>query len=412
VNTFTRSYYTAMNTQAENLGFDFFKPPKNSVPPTIMQILPSLNSGGVERGTIEMSEAIVSSGWNSVVVSDGGALVDKLTCNGAKHIKIPAGSKNPFDWYKSYKQLKTAISDNNVSLVHARSRMPAWVSLKAAKENKVPFVTTFHGRYPDTNFAKKLYNSVMVRGDRVIAISRYVADEILRRYDIRHEQLRIIPRGADLDAFNSESILHQQTEKLIQEWDIDTASPLIILPARITRWKGQELLIDALSQIKDMPFVCLLIGSYSEKQTFKSTLEALIRKKDLNSRVKIVGHCPDMAAAYKMADVVVSASLDPEPFGRVAVEAQAMGRILVAADHGGARETVLSNVTGVLVEPRDAGSLAKGIKKALTMSLDQQTKMSEAAIQHIKANFSRTAMCYRTISLYCEILGFSPKGVS
>ena len=403
------SYYTATNSQYENLGFDFFKPSKSSKTPTILQVLPALESGGVERGTLEISEAIMASSWRSLVISKGGRLVEPLERQGAKHFEINIGSKNPFAWPKSFKKLKRVISEYNVDVVHARSRMPAWICKYGAEQCGVPFITTFHGRYRDTNALKRIYNSIMVRGECVIAISKFLANDIQSRYGVSDDALKVIPRGADISLFNREIVSEETTNRLIKNWGVPDNTPVIMLPARLTRWKGHGLLINALSLIKDMPFFCILVGEYDTKTSYKSELEALIKRKGLENRVKIAGHCEDMASAYKISEVVVSASLDPEPFGRIAVEAQAMGCVVVAADHGGTQETIKNNTTGILVNPRDDFALANGIKKALKMPPKDRKLMGLAAREFVSSNFSRDTMCYRTLSLYCQLLNINPQ---
>ena len=403
------SYYTAINTQHEKLGFDFFRPKDSSDPPTVLQVLPALNSGGVERGTLEISDAIIASGWRSVVVSKGGMLVDTLQKNGAKHLKINIGAKNPFAWPKSLRKLKRVISEYNVDIVHARSRMPAWICKYAAQQCGVPFITTFHGRYGDTNALKKIYNSIMIRGEFVIAISKFIADDIQSRYRIEDDTLKIIPRGADISLFNPDDASQKAANRLIKEWGVPDDTPVIMLPARLTRWKGHELLIEALSLIKDVRFFCVLVGDHDTKKNYRSELEKIIKFQGLTDKVKITGHCKEMVSAYKISDIVISASLAPEPFGRITVEAQAMGCLVVAADHGGARETIQHNRTGILVEPRNSEALADGIKKALEMQTEDRKSMGIAAREFVAGNFSRETMCYRTMSLYCQLLDLNPQ---
>jgi glycosyltransferase involved in cell wall biosynthesis len=272
----------------------------------------------------------------------------------------------------------------------------------------MPFVTTFHGRYGDSNPLKKLYNSVMGRGDRVIAISHYIAGEITRRYNIGSDRLRVIPRGVDLDLHDRDRVSAERMIKLANEWRLPDGVPVVMLPARVTRWKGHEVLIDALAELRDLSLHCLVVGTYEGKERYKTRLEARIDKLGLTPHVHLVGHCSDMPAAYKLADVVVSASLDPEPFGRVIIEAQAMGRPVVASNHGGAAESMIDGGTGWLVTPDDPKALAAGIRKALTMSDENRADMAEVAIHHARRNFSREDMCARTLAVYCEVLGLTP----
>jgi glycosyltransferase involved in cell wall biosynthesis len=396
-----------MNTDTENSELDFFKTPIGAKAPTIMQVLPALNSGGVERGTLEISEALVSVGWNSIVVSEGGSMVKELTNNGGVHITLNVGSKNPLKWFKCYSRLQGIISAYDVDLIHARSRIPAWLSLGAATSTKTPFITTFHGRYRDTNSLKRLYNSVMTRGEKTIAISKYIAAEITKRHKLHPEKLYIIPRGVDLELFNKNSVSSDRTNELKDKWGIPKGIPIIMLPGRVTRWKGHELLIDSLSKLKDLPFFCIIVGPFDDKRDFKKSLEGRIAKNNLNSKITFAGDCSDMAAAYKLSNIVVSASLDPEPFGRVIIEAQAMGCLVIASNHGGASESIIDQKTGWLFKARDSFALSNTLRKVLHLSNNTKLKASNDAIMHIKANFSKKDMCMRTLSVYSEALGFS-----
>lgn len=391
--------------------FEAFRPPSDGKAPTVMQILPALRSGGVERGTVDVARALTSAGWNAIVVSAGGPMVHELNRAGVTHIEMPIGAKNPLKWRANFDRLVDLTFKHGVDILHARSRAPAWIGWRAARKRSLPFVTTFHGRYGDSNPFKKVYNSVMGRGDRVIAISHYIAAEITRRYDVGADRLRVIPRGVDLDLHDPDRVSAERMIKLANAWRLPDGVPVVMLPARVTRWKGHELLIDALALVRDLPFHCLIVGPYEGKESYKARLEARIAKHGLTPHVHLVGHCADMPAAYKLADVVVSASLDPEPFGRVIIEAQAMGRPVVASDHGGAAESMIDGETGWLVQPDNARALADGIRSALTMSDEDRARLSEVAIEHARTRFSREDMCARTLAVYCEVLGLTPVGV-
>ncbi len=391
--------------------FEAFRPASDGKAPTVMQVLPALRSGGVERGTVDVARALVAAGWNAVVVSSGGPMVRELDRAGAIHIELPIGAKNPLKWRANFDRLVNLAFEHNVDILHARSRMPAWITWLAARKRSMPFVTTFHGRYSDANPLKKIYNSVMSRGDRVIAISHYIAGEITRRYGVGGDRLRVIPRGVDLDLHDPDRVSAERMIKLTNEWRLPDGVPVVMLPARVTRWKGHELLIDALAKLGDQPFHCLIVGSYEGKEAYKASLESRIAKRGLTPYMHLVGNCNDMPAAYKLADVVVSASLDPEPFGRVIIEAQAMGRPVVASNHGGAAESIIDGETGWLVPPENADALADGIRKALGMTQEERERQSEAAISHARTHFSREDMCARTLAVYCEVLGLTPAGI-
>ena len=398
------------NLRQSSGDFDMFRRRPEDKKPVVLQILPALVSGGVERGTIDLARALVEADWDALVISAGGPMVHELSRVGARHIQHPLGSKNPLRWRQNFDWLVDVIHQENVDIVHARSRMPAWIAWRAAFRSKRPFVTTFHGRFPDTNPLKKLYNSVMVRGDRVIAISHFIAHEIEKRFGTGSDKLRIIPRGVNIDLFNPKAVSAERMIKLSREWRLPDGVPVIVMPGRITRWKGHEILIEALTKLGDQPTHCIMVGSYEGKASYKAELEGKIAKAGLSASVMFAGSVADMPCVYQLADVVVSASIDPEPFGRVMIEAQAMGRPIVATDHGGARESVLSGETGFLVKPNDADALAEGIRKALTLTTEQRAVVTRTAVAHIHKHYTTRDMCARTLSVYEEVLPLSPNG--
>ena len=378
--------------------------------PTVLQVLPALVSGGVERGTIDVARALVEAGWRALVVSRGGPMVHELERVGAVHVTMPVHSKNPLIWRANFDRLVDLIWQEGVDLVHARSRMPAWIAFRAARRNGVPFVTTFHQRPAAATALKRLYNSVMVRGDRVIAISHYVAERLVADYRLDPARLRVIPRGVDLGLFDPDRVTAERLIRLVDRWRVPDGVPVVMLPARVTQWKGHGLLVDALAQLERGSFHCLMVGEDGGRRSVKAALEPRIARLGLTPYIHFVGRCDDMPAAYKLADVVVSASLDPEPFGRVMIEAQAMGRPIVATDHGGARESVLDGETGWLVAPNDAAALAAGIKAALALDGEARERLSERAVDHVRRNFSRYQMCARTLAVYSELLDAGSAG--
>jgi len=384
--------------------FEAFHPRSGEGRPTVLQLLPALVSGGVERGTIDVASALVESGWRALVVSNGGPMVHELERAGAEHIMLPVHSKNPLLWRANFDALVNLIHREGVDLVHAASRIPAWLGWRAARRNNCAFVTSFHQRPVAGTALKRLYNSVMVRGDRVIAISHYVAERLLVDYQFETSRLRVIPRGVDLSFFDPDSVPAERLIRLTNKWRLPDGVPIVMLPGRITKWKGHALLIDALALLEKGSFHCLMVGEDTAKPALKARLESRIASAGLTPYVHIVGRTDDMPAAYKLADVVVSASLDPEPFGRVMIEAQAMGRPIVAADHGGARESVIEGITGWLVRPNDPAALAEGIRSALTLDAAARARLSGTAIAHVRENFSRWQMCARTMAVYREAL--------
>lgn len=374
-------------------------------PPTILQVLPALETGGAERGTVDMAKAMKEAGWTPLVVSSGGPMVRELDRAGVKHITLPVDSKNPLRMRMNADKLADIIYREQVQIIHARSRAPAWPSLWAARRRKIPFVTTFHGTYSHGNALKRAYNSVMIRGDRVIAVSHFIADHMAQIYKTKPESVRIIPRGIDLTAFDPDRTTAERMIRHATDWALPDGVPVVMLPGRLTRWKGQTVLIEAMAQLKDRDCIGVLVGSDQGRDAYSRELENLIQAHGLAGKVRLVGECRDMAAAYKLSDVVVSASIEPEAFGRVAVEGQAMGRTVVATQHGGATETVRDGETGFLFRPNDPTALAETIKKALDLSAQDRDRIRETAIRHARKIYDKRLMALRTLAVYEELLG-------
>jgi glycosyltransferase involved in cell wall biosynthesis len=374
-------------------------------PPAVLQILPRLVTGGVERGTVEVAQALVAAGWKAVVASAGGPMVRELTRIGATHIELPLASKNPLTLRANIERIADVIRREKIDIVHARSRAPAWSALAAARRTSCHFVTTMHNAYGDESWLKRRYNSVMAKGERVIAISRFVAEHAAKTYQVPPERLRIILRGVDFQRFDPERVSAERVIQLAREWRLPDGMPVVMLPGRLTRWKGQLVFIEAVAELGLTELRCVIVGSGSG--SYRRTLQSAIKRRGLEGIFHLVEDCRDMPAAYKLADLVVSASTRPEGFGRVIAEAQAMGRLVVATDHGGAREIVLADQTGLLVPPGDAGALAAAIKRVLALGPLDRLALSRRAIAHIRSNFTTKAMTDRTIAVYDEIL-FSP----
>jgi glycosyltransferase involved in cell wall biosynthesis len=372
---------------------------------TVLQVLPALGSGGgVERGTIEIAEAIVEAGGRALVASAGGAQVHELARVGAEHVTLPLDSKNPFVMQANIGRLARLIRAQGVDIVHARSRAPAWSAWFAARQTGAHFVTTFHGTYSAGNWLKRRYNTVMTKGERVIAISGFIAGHVRQLYGVPVGRIRIIHRGVDLERFDPKRVTAERIAALAQEWRLTDGLPVVMLPGRLTRWKGQTVFLKALAKLGRRDVRALLVGSDQGRTGYRAELESLIAEHNLNTVARIVDHCNDMAAAYMLTDVVVSASTDPEAFGRVVTEAQAMGRPVIATDHGGARETVIENETGWLVPPGDVEALSAAIARVLALTQDARVALAEKAIANVRQNFSKEAMCAKTLEVYNEVL--------
>lgn len=379
-------------------------------PPVILQVLPALQAGGVERGTIEMARAIVQAGGIALVASAGGRLVPLLERAGGVHLPLDLMTKDPLSIWLNAGRLARLIRRHKVELVHARSRGPAWSARIATRRTGTPFLTTWHGVYSENFPFKRRYNAVMASGERVIAISNYVAERITSRYGVGTDRLRIIPRGADTASFDPAMVRGDRIHALAREWALPDGAQVIMLPARITAWKGHALLLDALSRMEaqspGLDWVCVMVGPAKEGAGgFAGTLLAQADRLGLRSRLRFAGHCADMPAALAVADVVVVPSLKPEPFGRTVAEAQAMQRTVLVAGHGAALETVEHGVTGFSFPPGDAQALSELIRHALLLAPDHRAWLGEQARAHVLDQYTTQAMQDSTLSVYEELLG-------
>jgi glycosyltransferase involved in cell wall biosynthesis len=377
--------------------------PSEGRPPAVLQVVPSLVSGGAERGTVELAAALSAAGWSAYVASAGGPLEREVARGGAHHLTLPLASKNPLVMRRNTVALVDAIRRLGIDIVHARSRAPAWSAWSAASATGRRFVTTFHNAYGAGSAPKRWYNSVMARGERVIAISDFVAEHAASVYGVGPDRLRTIPRGVDLDSFDPHRVGGPRVASLARQWRLPDGVPTVMLPGRLTRWKGGLDFIAAVAALGRRDICCLMVGP-EQRRGFRRELEAAIEGHGLGGLFRIVEDCRDMPAAYMLADVVVSASSDPEGFGRIIVEAQAMGRPVVATDHGGARETIVPGSTGWLVPARDPAALAAAIGAALALGVGERSLLARRATAHIAAHFTREAMCARTIEVYEELL--------
>jgi len=373
-------------------------------PPAVLQVLPALVTGGVERGTVEITQALVRAGWRAVVASAGGGMVHEIERAGGTHITLPLKTKNPLGIRRNIRRLADLIRRENIDLVHARSRAPAWSAYYAAQETGRPFMTTFHNVYGGQGRLKHWYNSIMARGLRVIAISDFVGRAATRTYGVEEDRLRVIPRGVDLVRFDPEAVHPSRLVQLAKEWQIKDGLPIVMLPGRLTRWKGHVELLHAVQRLPHRDFQVVFVGDHEQKPAFRDELVRLVQHLGLQGHVQLVGNCRDMAAAFMLADVVVSASTEPEGFGRVAVEAQAMGRPIVATDHGGSQETVMPGVTGWLVPPGDRGALSKAIGQALALTPEARAELAASARAYMIQQFDTRFMCQATLDVYTEIL--------
>jgi glycosyltransferase involved in cell wall biosynthesis len=373
-------------------------------PPALLQVLPALRSGGVERGTLEIAEAQIAAGFRAIVASAGGEMVPALEALGARHITLPLTAKSPWAIWRNAAALAGLARAEGVALIHARSRAPAWSALIAARRLGLPFVTTYHGAYNEGVPGKRFYNSVMARGDRVIAISHFIADLIRTRHGVAEARLRVIPRGVDPRRFDPALVSPERLAALRAAWGLPEGRPIIMLPARVTRWKGQMVLVEAMARLPGDSFA-LLVGDAEERPAFQAELLARIESLGLKDRVRLVGHATDMPAALLLADVVVHASTDAEAFGRTVIEAQAMARPVIASDLGAPRETVAEGITGWRIPPGDAAALADAIGKALALPSAESAALGARARAAVLSGYTTEAMQAATIAVYRELIG-------
>ena len=374
----------------------------------MLQVLPALEAGGVERGTLEIAAAQVAAGMRALVASAGGALVPALEALGARHVALPLATKSPLGLWRNAAALAEIVRRERIAILHARSRAPAWSALLAARRTGARLVTTYHGTYNEGLPGKRLYNSVMARGERVIAISRFIAEHIVARHGTDPARIRIIPRGVDPAVFDPEAVAPARLAALRRAWGLPERGdgpPVVMLPGRLTRWKGGMVLVEAMARLPRGEALALLVGGAEpRREGYRAALEALIAARGLTGHVRLVGHCADMPAALLLADVVVHASTDPEAFGRTVIEAQAMRRPVIASDLGAPRETVEEAMTGWRVPPGDPDALAQAIHWVLTMPERERAAVGARARAQVLARYTTRAMQDATIAVYRELL--------
>lgn len=370
---------------------------------TVMQLLPELNSGGVERGTLEMGRFLVQKGHRSIVVSGGGRLVEQLEAEGSLHIKKTIGSKSPMALVHIL-PMRYLMKKHRIDVLHLRSRMPAWIGYIAwllfFKKRRPLLVTTFHGFY-----SVNAYSAIMTKGEGVIAVSESIKKHIQDNYQ-RENDVRLIFRGVEIDSFTPEKVEKKRYDKLCHDWSISHDKPVIMLPGRLTRLKGQEIFLRSLLLVKNREYLAILVGDTEDNPGYTAELREIITINNLSSHVKLVGHCNDMPAAFMIADIVLStSSLEPEAFGRTTVEAMAMGCPVIVTGHGGSLETVIPGENGWMVEPSNVAELAAAIDDALAASPEKLREIGENNKRRVKEKFTASAMCDQTFTFYNELLG-------
>ena len=377
----------------------------------VLQVIPKLGYGGAETGCYDLAHYLPENNCSSYIVTSGGELLKFIDRKKVKVIKLPVHSKNPFLMLFNSIALIFIILLNNISIVHARSRAPAWSCLFATKITRRKFVTTFHGTYNFKNSIKKFYNSVMVRSDLIIAGSNFIFSHINQNYpkylDLKKRFL-VIFRGINVDYFDSSTTLDSEESRLISDWEVDKNKKIILMPGRLTAWKGQETFIEALNLVnKELgydSFNAVILGSDQGRDIYTKKIKRLAEQYRLTSQLKFIEHCKNMPLAYKISDIVVSASVEPEAFGRVAVEAQSMEKPIIASDIGGSNETITDNVTGFLFQSGNAEALSKKIVEVLQLDESRLKSIGIEGRKNIIKKFNVEKMCFSTYSEYKKLL--------
>jgi glycosyltransferase involved in cell wall biosynthesis len=381
---------------------------------TILQVVPRLETGGSEQATVEITEALTRAGAKALVATEGGRMATAVTQAGGEIIRFPLASKNPATMLANARRLAKLVADHNVSLVHARSRAPAWSAFFAARRTGRPFVTTYHGAYSSRVPLKTFYSGVMARGDRVIANSRYTAALIAARHHVPMARIRVIYRGIDLSRFTPDAVAQDRLDRLRAAWGVKEGQPIVLHAARLTSWKGQAYVIDAAQRLRAAnklgEAVFILAGDAQGRDAYRQELADRIEGAGLGDRVRLVGHCDDMPAAFTLAHVALIASTSAETFGRTSIESQALGCPVVLTDIGAAPENVIpagatADFTGWVVPAANSTALANAIGAALALSPAERDALGTRARDHVTAQFALEKMQRATLAVYDELLG-------
>lgn len=382
---------------------------------TLLQVTPELETGGAEQTTIDVAHGVVALGGKALVATRGGRMAARLEADGGRLAQMPAQSKNPLVMLGNAARLIDLIRREKVTLVHARSRAPAFSALWAAHATRTPFIATYHGVYNAKSSLKRWYNAVMTKGDLVIANSEYTRAHVIAEHGINPDRVVAIPRGVDLSRFEPSFVSADRVEALRKAWGVagDERRLKVLLAGRLTRWKGQGLAIEAVARLKalsDTRVLLLLAGDDQGRKGYRAELEHMIAQAGLEDSVRLVGHCDDMPAAYLLADLAIAPSLEPEAFGRTAVEPQVMGRPVIAADHGATRETVVPGETGWLAAPGDPEAWAQALNDACEAGAAGRQAMGMAARARARRLYSVDAMVEATLKVYARVMAARKAG--
>lgn len=376
----------------------------------ILQIIPNMEIGGAERTVLEITSFLKDAEFSSLVLTSGGKLIGELEKENIEVIKLKIDKKNPYSIIKNFFLFIKIFREKKIDLVHVRSRAPAWSAIFAAKKIGIPVLTTWHGHVSNSSFIKKIYNSIMLKGDAVIANSAYTAERISKIYNIDLNKIDIISRGVNVESFEGSKFSNTEISNMKKIWSVDDNKIIILFPARLTRWKGHLVTIEAINLLKKEKFfdhvIFLFAGEKAGAENYIKKLNSVITKFKLQENIKLVERIENMPLAYHASDIVLSPSIEPEPFGRIPIEAQAAGKTIIASDHGAVKDTIKNgnNFTGFKVKPNDPQALSIAIKQSITMDKKDLTKMHERAISNVKNNFSLENMCKKTLEVYKRLL--------
>ena len=377
----------------------------------VLQVIPKLGYGGAETGCYDIAHYLYEKDCGSYIVTSGGDLLKFVDKKKVKVLRLPVQTKNPILIFLNAIILAFIIIIFNIDIVHARSRAPAWSCFIATKITRRSFVTTFHGTYNFNNKLKKFYNSIMVRSKLIIAGSNFIFAHIKENYsefiDLK-KRLLVIFRGINVDYFDQTSVIESDEIKLKKNWEIDENKKIILLPGRLTSWKGQELFIEAINlvniELGYEAFYAVILGSEQGRDLYKKKLIRLSEQYRMNKQLKFIDNCKNMALAYKISDIIISASIEPEAFGRVAVEAQSMQKTIIASNIGGSNETIIDEKTGFLFDAGDAKSLSKKIMRVLSMDDSLLKSIGEEGRKNVIKKFNVEKMCFSTYSEYKKLI--------
>ena len=378
----------------------------------VMQVIPKLGYGGAETGCYDLAHYLPENNCSSFIVTSGGELLKFIDQKKVKLIKLPVHSKNPILIFFNSIALIFIILFHNISIVHARSRAPAWSCLLATKITRRKFVTTFHGTYNFNNSIKKFYNSVMVRSNLIIAGSNFIFSHIKDKYskfiNFKKKKFLVIFRGINVDYFDPSTLLEADEDKLLSSWGVTPDKKLILMPGRLTAWKGQELFIEALNlvnkELGHQSFTAIILGSDQGRDIYTKKIKRLAEQHRLMPQLKFIENFKNMPLAYKVSNLVVSASIEPEAFGRVAIEAQSMEKPIIASNIGGSNETIEDNVSGFLFESSNPKSLSKKIIEVLNLDESRLKLMGIEGRKNVIKKFNVEKMCFSTYSEYKKLL--------